>query len=114
MRMKSTLTGTKTECLAMHSSSSHSQRQLIATQLAFRTVGSGSLSPASITGQTSFMSGVMNSLQPSTETPSANMAPRRLLGSGDEKYCWMSWRSAGKTWFGGRFVARQSIIRRAD
>lgn len=42
------------------------------------------------------------------------MAPRRLLGSGDEKYCWIRVRKAGKTWVGGRFVAKPSMMRNAD
>lgn len=65
-------------------------------------------------GHTSDMRGVINSLHPSTQTPKASMAARRMLGSAAEKYCWMRERRAGKTCLGGRDVDRPSMIRRAD
>ena len=63
-------------------------------------------------GHTLLMSGVMNSLQPSTQTPSASIAPRLCVGSADDMYCWISVLSAGNTCKGGRLVARMSTMRK--
>jgi len=65
-------------------------------------------------GQTWFIKGVMNSLQPSTATPSASIAARRLAGCVEEKYCVIRVRRAGKTCDGGKDVERPSMMRRAD
>lgn len=107
-------TGINTSCLEAHSSSIHSHRQLRATQVALRTPASGSLRPVSITGHTCSIIGVMYSLQPSTDTPRASIAPRRRFASGDWRYCWIRVRRGGKTWVGGSAVAKLSIIRSAD
>ena len=80
----------------------------------FLTDGSWSFRPAVMIGHTLLMSGVMNSLQPSTQTPSASIAPRLCVGSADDMYCWISVLSAGNTCKGGRLVARMSTMRRAD
>lgn len=108
------LTGTRTAWRVVHSSDSHSHMQQTATHEAFLTPASLSRSPASITGQTALRRGVINSLQPSTQIPKASIAPRRRLGSEEEKYSVMRLRRGGKTWPGGRPVASPSMMRSAD
>ena len=81
------LTGKRMACLLAQRSSSHSQRQLIVVQVARLTVTSGSIRPASTIGHISFINGVINSLQPSAQIPKASIAPLRLAGSGEVKYC---------------------------
>lgn len=83
-------------------------------QVALLTAALESTRPASIKGHISFINGFIYSLHPSTQIPKASMAPLLLAGSGEEKYCTIKACKAGKTWLGGNFVAKPSIIRRAD